>query len=312
MMDLSQLETFLAVAQEGGFSRAAKKLFRTQPAISQTVRKLELEIGEPLFDRSSREGVLTDAGQVLQNYAQKLLNMREEAKGALDELRKLQHGRLIIAANEFTCLYLLPLLDEFRRLCPMIKITVRRTLASRLTEELMNHNTELGVLSFRPDDPLIRSIVVYRDDLAFVVPATHPLASHRKEVTIKQLGAECFIAHNVPSPYRVKVIDTFKSKRVPLHMDVELPSIDAVKKFVARRNGVALLPSICVHSEVERGELVALKVPELRLERKLRLVYRNEASLSHAAQAFLNVAESFARNKGGRYLFKPEPLSTEE
>jgi DNA-binding transcriptional LysR family regulator len=311
-MDLTQLETFLAVAQEGGFSRAAKKLLRTQPAISQTVRKLEQEIGEPLFDRSSREGVLTDAGKVLESYAQKLLNMREEARGALDELRKLQHGRLTIAANEFTCLYLLPLLDEFRRLCPMIKVTVQRSLASRITEELMNHSTELGVLTFRPDDPLVRSIIVYRDDLAFVVPGTHPLASQKKEVTIKQLGAECFVAHNIPSPYRARVIDTFKRRRVPLHMDVELPSIEAIKKFVARRNGVALLPGICVQAEVDRGELVALEVPELRFERKLRIVYRSEASLSHAARAFLKVAESFAQNKGGRYLYKPEPVSTEE
>lgn len=311
-MDLTQLETFLAVSQEGGFSRAARKLFRTQPAISQTVRKLELEIGEPLFDRSSREGVLTDAGRVLQSYAQKMLNMREEARGALDELRKLQHGRLTIAANEFTCLYLLPLLDEFRHLCPMIKVTVQRTMASHLIEELLNHNTELGVLTFRPDDPLIRSIVVYRDDLAFLVPASHPLAAQKKEVTIKQLGAECFVAHNVPSPYRERVIDTFKHKRVPLHMDVELPSIEAVKKFVARRNGVALLPGICVQAEVDRGELVSLKVPELRFERKLRIVYRSEATLSHAARAFLKVAESFARNEGGSYLYKPEPAITEE
>lgn len=311
-MDLTQLETFLAVAQEGGFSRAAKKLFRTQPAISQTIRKLETEVGEPLFDRTSREGVLTDAGRVLQNYAQKMLNLREEARGALDELRKLQHGRVTIAANEFTCLYLLPLLDEFRRLCPMIKVTVQRSLASRIAEELLNHNAELGVLTFRPDDPMIRSIIVYRDDLAFVVPASHPLAGQKKEVSIKQLGAECFIAHNIPSPYRARVIETFKRKHVPLHMDVELPSIEAIKKFVARRNGVALLPGISVRSEVERGELVALEVPELRLERKLRIVYRNEASLSHAARAFLQVAESFAQNKGGRYLFKPEPTVTEE
>lgn len=311
-MDLTQLETFLAVAQEGGFSRAAKKLFRTQPAISQTIRKLETEVGEPLFDRSSREGVLTDAGRVLKDYAQKMLNMREEARGALDELRKLQHGRLTIAANEFTCLYLLPLLDEFRRLCPMIKVTVQRSLASRITEELLNHNAELGVLTFRPDDPLIRSIAVYRDDLAFVVPASHPLAGYKKEVSIKQLGAECFVAHNIPSPYRVKVIETFKRKRVPLHMDVELPSIEAIKKFVIRRNGVALLPGICVRAEVERGELAALEVPELKFERKLRIVYRNEASLSHAARAFMQVAESFAENKGGRYLYKPEPLVSEE
>ena len=310
-MDLTQLETFLAVSQEGGFSRAAKKLFRTQPAISQTVRKLELEIGEPLFDRSSREGVLTDAGRVLQSYAQKMLNMREEARGALDELRKLQHGKLTIAANEFTCLYLLPLLNEFRHLCPMIKVTVQRSLASKITEELLNHSTELGVLTFRPDDARIRSIVVYRDDLAFVVPATHPLAPQKKEVTIKQLGAECFVAHNIPSPYRERVIDTFKRRRVPLHMDVELPSIEAIKKFVACQNGVALLPGICVQAEVDRGELVALEVPELRFERKLRIVYRSAASLSHAARAFLQVAESFARNKGGRYLYKPEPAIAE-
>ena len=304
-MDLFQLETFLAVAQEGGFSRAAKKLFRTQPAVSQTVRKLEMEVGEALFDRSSREGVLTDAGRVLQQYAQKLINMREEARGALDELRQLQAGKLTIAANEFTSLYLLPLLDEFRRLCPMIKVTVLRSLASRLTEELANHNAELGVLTFRPDDPVVRSIVVYRDDLAFVLPPSHPLAG-KKEISIKELGAECFVAHNVPSPYRVKVIETFKRKRVPLHMDVELPSIEAIKKFVAKRNGVALLPAICVQDEIDRGELVGSRVPELEFERKLRIVYRKNASLSHAAQAFLKVAESFANNKGGRYLYRPE------
>src|SRR5512146_940489 len=127
-MDLFQIETFLAVAREGSFSRAAKKLFRTQPAISQTVRKLEEEVGEPLFDRSSREGILTDAGQVLRAYAERLLNLRNDAQDALVELRSLHQGKLVIAANEFTALYLLPVLANFRRLHPMIKITVQRSL----------------------------------------------------------------------------------------------------------------------------------------------------------------------------------------
>ena len=304
-MDLFQLETFLAVAQEGSFSRAAKKLFRTQPAVSQTVRKLELEIGEPLFDRSSRNGILTDAGKVLQDYALRLLNVRSEAFIALDELRQMLKGKLSIAANEFTCLYLLPVLDEFRRLCPMIKVTVQRSLASRIPDELINHNTEVGVLTYRPDDPLLRSIVVYRDELAFVVPPRHPLASAR-EVHIRQLGAECFVAHNVPSPYRHKVLETFRQKKVPLHMDVELPSIEAIKKFVAMANGVALIPGICVESEVDRGELVRIPVRELRFERKLRLVYRKSGSLSHAARAFLKVAESFAQQRKGRWMYQPE------
>jgi len=98
-MDLSQLEVFLTVARERRFSRAAEKLFRTQSAVSQTIRKLELEIGEPLFDRSSRDGVLTDAGRVLQEYAEKLLNLRQDAQTALVEMRELQKGKLAIAAR---------------------------------------------------------------------------------------------------------------------------------------------------------------------------------------------------------------------
>src|SRR5882762_384720 len=131
-MDLSQLEVFLAVAREGRFSRAAEKLYRTQSAVSQTIRKLENELGEPLFDRSSRDGLLTDAGRVLHEYAEKLLNLRSDAQEALVELRELHKGKLAIAANELTVLYLLPVLAEFRHLHPMIKIAVQRALGSQI------------------------------------------------------------------------------------------------------------------------------------------------------------------------------------
>ena len=303
-MDLFQLETFLTVAREGSFSRAAKKLYRTQPAVSQTVRKLEDEIGEPLFDRSSREGILTDTGKVLLEYAEKLLNMRVEAMGALQELREMSKGKLCIAANEFTCLYLLPILNEFRRVHPMVRVTIERSFASKIPDQLLNHSVEMGVLTFRPDDSL-RSIVVYRDELAFVVPPTHPLA-RVKDVTIKQLGAEYFVAHHVPSPYRAKVLETFQKRKVPLHMDVELPTIEAIKKFVGMGNGVALIPAICLEAELNRGELVAVPCKDLMFERKLRVVYRKNATLSHAARAFLNMAEAYSEREGGRYLFQQE------
>jgi DNA-binding transcriptional LysR family regulator len=304
-MDLFQIETFLAVAREGSFSRAAKKLFRTQPAVSQTVRKLEEELGELLFDRSSRDGILTDAGRVLEGYAEKLLNMRVETLTALRELRQMHRGHLVIGANEFTCLYLLPVLDDFRSLYPMVKVTVQRSLASRIPDELLNHSTELGLLSFHPADPSLRSVVVYADELAFVLPPRHPLA-HAREVTIRQLASENFIAHNVSSAHRQRVITTFARKKVPLNMDVELPSIEAIKMFVAAGNGVALLPAICVEAEVARRELVRISVPELAFERKIRLVYRRDSGLSHAAQAFLTVAESYAHEHKGNYRYQRE------
>lgn len=304
-LDLFQLETFLTVAREGSFSRAAQKLFRTQPAISQTVRKLEDEVGEPLFDRSSRDGTLTDAGRVLHDYAEKLLNTRIEALSALQSLRQLERGKLSIAANEFTSMYLLPLLHEFRRLHPMIHVCVQRALGSHVPGEVLNRNSEMGVITYRPSDPELKAITVYRDELAFVVPPHHPLA-HKKTASIRQLGAEMFVAHNVPSPYRAKVLETFAKKKVPLHMDVELPSIEAIKKFVAAGHGVALLPLITVEEEINRGALAHVAVPELRFERKLRLVYRKKVALSHAARAFAAIAEQFAHKRGGRFVFHAE------
>jgi DNA-binding transcriptional LysR family regulator len=304
-MDLSQLEVFVAVAQEGRFSRAAQKLHRTQSAVSQSIRKLEEEIGEPLFDRSSRQGLLTDAGQVLKEHAERLLNLREGAQQALLELRELQQGKLAIAANEFTALYLLPVLAEFRRLHPMIKITVQRTLGRNIPDEVMRHTCELGMLTYDPQTPQLRSAVVYLDELVLVAAPTHPLA-REPQASIKQLGAESFIAHNVSSPYREKVIEAFKRHKTPLHMDIELPTLQAIKNFVAGGNGVAFLPEISVENELARGELKHIPVRELRLHRKLRLVYRKSASLSHAARAFLKVAQAIATERRGRYRFERE------
>ncbi len=299
------METFLAVAEERSFSRAAARLHRTQPAVSQAIAKLEGELGEVLFERSSRDGTLTDAGEVLREYAAKLLNLRNEAAGALTELRELHRGRLNLAANEYTCLYLLPLLDEFRRQNPRIKLAVQRTLASRISDEVLMHSVELGVLSFRPDDAQVKSMVVYRDELAFVVNPRHALAGAGR-LSIRQLGEQNFIAHNIPSPQRQKVIQAFKRHKTPLQMGVELPSLEAIKRFVQMGNGVALVPGLTVRPELESGALVRVQVPELQIERKLRLVYRRQASLSHAALAFLKVVEAYAAAHGDPYCFLPE------
>jgi DNA-binding transcriptional LysR family regulator len=307
-MDLFQLETFLAVAEERSFSRAAARLHRTQPAVSQAIAKLEAELGEVLLERSSRDGTLTDAGEVLREYAQKLLNLRGEATGALTELRALHRGRLNLAANEYTCLYLLPLLDEYRRQNPQVKVAVQRALASRIPDEVLMHSVEIGVLSFRPDDPQVQSVVVFRDELNLVVNPRHALAKSG-EVSIRQLGTQNFIAHNIPSPQRLKVIQTFRRHKTALQMGVELPSLEAIKRFVEMGNGVALVPGLTVKEEIARGTLVRVRIKELQIERKLRLVYRRHATLSHAAVAFLNVVEAYAAAHGDPYSFQAERSS---
>ena len=304
-MDLNQLETFLAVAEERSFSRAAARLHRTQPAVSQVIRKLEGALGETLFDRAARDGSLTAAGTLLRDYALRLMALRREATSALAELKSLERGRLHIAANEYTCTYLLPALDDFRRKYPQIHVTVQRMLASHIPDELTLRSFELGVISFRPDPAQFRTIAVYGDSLALIVSPQHPLA-HAERVSIAELGKEDFIAHNVASPLRRKVIETFQRYRTPLNMCVELPTIEAIKRFVAMGNGVALVPHLTVARELETRELVAVPVTELEMKRVLRLVHRRQGTLSYAATAFLQTIRALARRNGPPFYYQVE------
>ena len=301
-MDLNQLETFLAVAEERSFSRAAVRLHRTQPAVSQVIRKLEASVGEKLFDRAARDGSLTAAGVLLRDYALRLLALRREASSAMDELKSLERGRLQLAANEYTCMYLLQAMDAFRREYPHIGVTVHRMLASRIPEELNLRTFELGVVSFRPDPVQFRAVAVYADSLAFVVSPSHPLAGAGR-VSVGDLGKENFIAHNVTSPLRRKVIEAFQRYRTPLNMVIELPTIEAIKRFVAMGNGVALVPHLTVARELETGDLVRVPVDELEMRRVLRLVYRRQATLSYAAKAFLRTVRTLAQQQGPPFYY---------
>ncbi len=255
-MELSQLETFLAVAEERSFSRAATRLHRTQPAVSQVIRKLEESVGETLFDRAARDGSLTAAGMLLRDYALRLMALRREATSAMDELKSLERGQLQLAANESTCMYLLPAVDAFRHEFPQVNITVHRMLASRIPEELNLRTFELGLISLSAGCRRnFDSIAVYGDSLAFIVGPGHPLAP-RTRVSITQLGQREFHRASVVSPLRRKVIEAFQRHRTPLKMSIELPTIESIKSFVAIGNGVALVPHLTVARELEAGELV--------------------------------------------------------
>src|SRR2546421_12651769 len=288
-MDINQLEVFLGVANEKSFSRAAEALHRTQPAVSQAIRRLENELGEPLFDRSSKDDTLTAAGRVLFDFSQQMLNLRQHAHSAIRELRDLHRGKLSLGANEYTVMSLLPLIPIFRARHPHIKIEVKRSLASRIPGEIIGRDVEIGVVSFKPNDPAIKSLTIDVDELALVVAPTHPLA-RQKIVSVRDLGAEAFIAHNVPSPYREKVIKKFAQARTPLNISMEMPTLESIKRLMEQGLGIALIPRQAAQIEIERNQLVGLVVREMKFERRLHLIYRKGATLSHAAKAFLRVA----------------------
>jgi len=301
------LKVFHTVATEGSFSRAAEKLSRTQPAVSLALQKLEAELGEKLMDRAGRDLILTDAGKIVLEYCRRFENLESEMMNALAELRDHAAGRLSIGANESTALYLLKHIELYRRLYPKVKVQVRRCLSSKIPAQLIDGDLELGVISYDPEDDRLESRVIYIDHLAFVVSPEHRFAG-RKSVSISELGMETFVAHNVLSPYREIVLKAFQKARVPLNMDVEMPTVETIRRMVQRNEGVAFLPKMCVEQEIEQGLLCEVEVEELRVERKIRLVYPARRALSHAAQAFLEIisaAEPASAAEGGES--RPQP-----
>ena len=287
-MELYSLHVFLTVATEHSFSRAAEKLLRTQPAVSLALQRLEQELGEKLIDRSGKDLILTDAGRTVLDFARRFESLHQELDNSLAELRDNSAGRLTIGANESMILYLLRYIEQYREMYPKVKVQVRRSFSSKIPNELLDGNLELGVISYDPGDERLKSKVIYTDALAFVVSPQHRLA-HRKTISITELACENFIAHNVLSPYREVVLREFQTHKVPLRMDVEMPTVETIRKLVMSNRGVAFLPRMCVEQEIEQKQLCEVRVKEIHVERKIRIVYPTRRALSHAGRAFLEL-----------------------
>jgi len=296
-LEFDQLSFFLAVAQEGSFSRAAEKVGRSQPAISLALKRLEDELGERLLDRGSRRVVVTEAGRLLQNYAQRLLFLREEAQTHHRELRGLLRGRLRIGANESTSLYLLPdLLVAFRQAHPHIKVEVFRSNSEAIPGQVLEYGLDVGFISFDPGTPGVVSHLIHRDPLVLVVPPKHSLA-RKRQVNIKELERETFVAHNARTPARTRLVEFFVEHGTPLNIGVELSTIETIKAFVVRGAGLAILPRMSVVDALSDGRLKEVRIQGLKIERAIRVVHRPEAELSHAALAFLELVRGKSKRK---------------
>ena len=287
-MELYNLRVFMTVANERSFSRAAEILQRTQPAITLAVQKLERDLGEKLLDRGGRELTLTDSGRVVLEHSRRFGNLEQELQTALSELRDVAAGRLVIGANETTSLYLMQHILSYRQRYPKVKVQMRRSLSSKIPTQVFDGELEFGVITYDPDDERLGSHVLCRDHLAFVVSPKHRLAK-QKTVSIQDLAGESFVAHNVISPYRDVVLKAFQRAKVPLNMDVEMPTVETIRMIVARNEGVAFLPGMCVERDLKSGDLKEVRVRELEAEREIRLVYPACRILSHAAKAFIYI-----------------------
>jgi DNA-binding transcriptional LysR family regulator len=292
-MELMQLRMLVAVAEEGTLQSAAERVFRTGPAVSMAIRKLEEELGTPLFDRSKGHDFrLANAGEVLVVYAKRLLALRDEAVAAVEGIRTVKRGQLCIGANQSIGEHLLPTLTKaFQNHYPGVKLKVVIGYSDAVLSALKRYKLDVALVASQPRDEGLRKHLFMRDRLVAVMSPRHPLAN-RDTIHVQDLGSESLILLTELSELRERVVRTFRRCCVSLNVEVETETLQSIKKMAAGEMGVGIVPRMCVQEEQRTGELVVKPIEEFREERSLWVVCRNTSVLPPASQAFLKVLKS--------------------
>lgn len=305
-MDLLQLEHFLAVVEEHTFTRAAARVGRTQPAISQSIKKLEEEVGAPLFARDVHEVSLTEAGRVLVEYARKMVRARDDAMRDLGALKALKTGTLNLAAHEAAAVYLLPEpLRCFLSRYPDVKVGIFRSRLSEIPRQVLDREVDVGFVKDEPGFHDLKWVEVHADEMILIASPRHPMVG-RTGVRVRDLGAEHFVVHHLCSTTLQKIMRLFEEHGTACHVVAELWSFENIKSFVQAEVGLAIVPRVTVEDELAEGKLAQVPVAELHMPRRTLMIYREQGYLSDSAQELIKIVRGFSwdpKNRAGADRF---------
>jgi len=306
-MDFDQLHTFLEIVRLKSFSKAAQTCYRTQPAISAQVRQLEQELHAELFERFGSRISLTTAGRIFAGYAEQMLDQRRRAQDEIAELESNPRGELVIAANEATCIYVLPtVFSEYRQLFPAVQLQVNRSYGARVVEAVLDNSADFGLTQLPVEEKRMQVVNVHQDEIRAVVPAHHPLASR------PSVGPRDLIDYFLVLPQQGKTRSRLNEWLSPVEEDVrismELDSTEMMKRFVMAGLGITFLAVSNCREEVAAGKLKAVPLSPEPMIRRLGLIYRKDKALSKAALGFIQVVlehvgdQAKAPGKGSRVV----------
>jgi DNA-binding transcriptional LysR family regulator len=287
-MDFDQLHTFLEIVRLKSFSKAAQTCFRTQPAISAQVRQLEQELKASLFDRFGSRISLTTAGRIFADYAEQMLDLRRRAQDSINELERNPRGELVIAANEATCIYVLPeVFARFRTLYPAVQLQVDRSYGSRVVDAVMENVADFGLTQLPVAEKRLQVVDIHRDEIRLIVPPKHALAGRRF------VAAEDLIPHPLLLPKqgttRARLNTWLEIVADDVTISMELDSTEMIKRFVVAGLGISFLAASNCCEDVEAGRLRTVALGPEPMIRRLGLVYRRDKALSKAALGFIQV-----------------------
>lgn len=298
-MDLDRLRGFVETAREKSFTRAAEKLFLTQPAVSLQVKALEDEFGEDLFERHGKQILLTEAGRLLFARAEAILEMAEQIRQDMADIGQLHTGRLSIGTSDTNCAYVLPpAVKAFRQAHPGVEIRLTDRMSPEVVRLVLEGAVDFGLATLPVTEPRVRTRPLFiREDVA-ISSATHRLASE-ETVDLQALGGCAMLMLERGSTSRGLMDRMFAAAGLQPQVIMELGSIEVIKRFVEVGFGIAVVPEVAVRDEVSSGRLTAIRVAGLPV-RQVGMVRREGGRLSRAAEAFMRFLEMHLETIGLR------------
>jgi DNA-binding transcriptional LysR family regulator len=288
-MNLNHLAIFHAVAQAGSMTRGAERLDISQPAVSKQVQGLESALGVHLFDRIGRRVRLSQAGEILADYARRLFALADEAEAALADVRAGGRGRLVVGASTTIGTYLLPgVVAAFWRRHPRVELLVEIENTEQVHRRLAGLELDVGLTEGFVEDEELDAEVFHRDELVVIAAPGHRLAGNPR-VPLSALQEEPLILREPGSGTRAVEERALARLKLPVRVAMALGSTEAIKRGVAEGVGLALMSRLAVHAECAAGTLAVLPVAGLRIERPLYLVRRKGRRDGPALQAFCGV-----------------------
>jgi DNA-binding transcriptional LysR family regulator len=292
-MDLDQLHTFLEIVRLKSFSKAAQTCFRTQPAVSAQVRQLEQELNASLFERLGTKIALTPAGRIFAEYSEQILDLRRRAQNAIAELERVPRGELVIAANEATCIYVLPrVFFEYKKQFPNVQILVDRSFGARVVDAILDNQADFGITQLPVKEKRLQVVKIHSDEVKAIVPAGHPLAS-RPRIVPEDLTGEPLLMPKTGAR-RNRLHAWMEPVEDQIQISMELDSTEMIKRFVLAGLGIGFVAGAHCREEVASGRLVAIPLGPEPMERQIGLIYRKDKALSKAALGFIEVTLAHA------------------
>ncbi|MBN1381079.1 MAG: LysR family transcriptional regulator [Deltaproteobacteria bacterium] len=294
---MEQLTAFRAVAETGSFTRAAEKLFRTQPAISQAIRSLEEELGELLFTREGRQSRLTQAGRIFLIHVEEMFETLEQGRDRVAALKDLTAGELTISTSDTTAYYILPdVLKRFRDQYPGVDVRIQCKPSPESAAQVAAREADVGIVTLPIENPkLACEDLILREDVAICAP-THELAKRRK-IVFQDLAAHPLLLLDHGSNTRTYIDRRFRDASLKPQIIMELGSIEVIKKLVQLQFGISIVPLIALQTEIEQGTLKALRVFKKSECRTLGIIYPERGIHSLAARIFIEMLRNYLDGK---------------